>query len=261
MLLKYESNFVLGKVCLLESVSEGNYKILSSSDYRSFQKAKITLISLKIKNTMKIVKSMIVALVAMMCLPIALRAQGLATELDVEGKKTLPYPRATKAIPASAMEYDSVAGCFVVRDTIAPSRAGARDGAARTVVTRAAVAYTEDGVQYGYFGNQLSSDNMSEMKALLEPWKTEFKNLDIDGILTPASDGDETWYMQIVGVDNDDIDDADGVMRIYNDIGSTWDYKTISIDGTALRGYTHIKKIVFEDCASGSGNASPMSNV
>ena len=122
--------------------------------------------------------------------------------------------------------------------------------------TIAADAYTERGVKYGYFGDELSSDNIAEMKALLEPWKNEIKNLDIDGLLTPASDGDETWYMQIVGVDNDDIDDAGGEMRIYNDIGSYYNYKTISIDGTALRGNEHIKKIVFEDCASGSANAS-----
>ncbi|MBQ5370708.1 MAG: hypothetical protein IIU50_04030, partial [Bacteroidaceae bacterium] len=63
--------------------------------------------------------------------------------------------------------------------------------------------------------------------------------------------GKETWYMQITGVDNDDIDDLDGVMRIYNDIGSSYNYKTIAIDGTALRGNTHIQRIVFEDCASG----------
>ncbi len=55
-----------------------------------------------------------------------------------------------------------------------------------------AVAYTEDGVQYGYFGDELSSDDMAEMKTLLEPWKNEIKNLDIDSLLSPARNGDET---------------------------------------------------------------------
>ena len=204
----------------------------------------------------KILFLSVIALFAMMALPTTALADGLETTQEVKGKKRLPYPRATKAIPASAMEYDSIARCFVVRDTIAPSRAGSRSGAARTVVTRAAVVYTEKGVKYGYFGDQLSSENMAEMKALLEPWKNEIKNLDIDSVLSPARNGKETWYMQIVGVDNEDIDDLDGEMRIYNDIGSSYNYKTISIDGTALRGNEHIKKIVFEDCASGSGNAN-----
>ncbi len=118
------------------------------------------------------------------------------------------------------------------------------------------VAYTEAGVQYGYFGDELSNNDMAEIKTIIQSWADEIKNLDIDGLLTPASDGDETWYMQVVGVDNKKIDEAGGEMRIYNDIGSSYDYKTISIDGTALRGNEHIKKIVFEDCASGSANAS-----
>ena len=194
-----------------------------------------------------------VALCMTMALPTKAQTDDSVVVQEVKSKKTLPYLRATKAVPASAMEYDSIAGCFVVRDTIV---GGARTRAASTVVTRAAWGYTEDGVDYSYFGDQLSSNNMAEMKAIVEPWKNEIKNLDVDGLLSPARNGKETWYMQIVGVDNDDIDDADGVMRIYNDIGSSYNYKTISIDGTALRGNEHIKKIVFEDCASGSGNAN-----
>ena len=195
-----------------------------------------------------------VASFLMLALPTKAQTDDTGVAQEVKSKKTLPYPRATKAVPASAMEYDSIAGCFVVRDTIAPSRAAARLGASR-VVTRAAVAYTEDGVQYGYFGDQLSSDNMAEMRQIVESWTTLIPNIDIDEVLSPAPDK-ETWYMQIVGVDNDDLDDADGEMRIYNDIGTTWNYKTIAIDSTALRGNEHIKKVVFEDCASASENAN-----
>ncbi len=190
-----------------------------------------------------------------LCMTMVLQTNAqVAGSQAVQMKKTLPYPRATKATPASAMEYDSVAGCFVVRDTIAGNSTRMR--AAARVETRAAVAYTEAGVQYGYFGNQLSSDNINEMKQIVQPWVDEIKNLNIDSLLAPAKDGSETWYMQIVGVDNEKIDELGGEMRIYNDIGSTYDYKTISIDGIALRGNEHIKKIVFEDCASGSANAS-----
>ncbi len=189
-------------------------------------------------------------------LPVNAEVGGLETTQAVLIKKTLPYPRATKSVSASAMEYDSVAGCFVVRDTIVGSSSSRRSKASRSVVTRAAVAYTEDGVKYGYFGDQLSSDNMDEMRSIVQPWTNEIKNLDIDKLLTPASNGDETWYMQIVGVDNEEIEENNGEMRIYNDIGTTYNYKTISIDGTALRGNEYIKKIVFEDCASGSENAN-----
>ena len=153
----------------------------------------------------------VIALLAMMALPVKALPDGLDTTQKVKGIKTLPYPLATKAIPASAMEFDSVADCFVVRDTIvdAALRAGTRSSVAAKVVTRAAWGYTEDGVKYSYFGNQLSSDDMDEMKQLLAPWAAEFKNLDIDGILAQAP-GKETWYMQITGVDNDALDKNGG---------------------------------------------------
>ena len=101
-----------------------------------------------------------VALCMTMALPTKAQTDDSVAAQEAVSKKTLPYPRATKAVPASAMEYDSIAGCFVVRDTIAPSRAAARFGAT-SVVTRAAVAYTEAGVKYGYFGDQLSSDEQT----------------------------------------------------------------------------------------------------
>ena len=197
----------------------------------------------------------VIALFAMMALPTIALANGRETTPEVKSRKTLPYPRATKAIPASAMEFDSVADCFVVRDTITGSTSRSR--AASRVETRAAVAYTEAGVQYGYYGNQLSSKYVDEMKQLLAPWVTMFKNIEIDSILSPAP-GKTTWYMQIVGVDNNTIDKKNGEMHIYNDIGTSYNYKTIAIDSLGLRGNEHIKKIVFEDCASASENANTM---
>ena len=197
-------------------------------------------------------------LLAMQVLPISAWADSKnAVQEDTVGK-SLPYPLATKAIPASAMEYDSIAQCFVVRDTIFDTRTRSASGV--NVVTRAASTYKAKGIIYGYFGNQLSSEKMSEMQQLVEPWIAKFWNLDVDNLLSPAPDK-ETWYMQIVGVDNDALDKLNGEMRIYNDIGTIYNYKTIAIDGTALRGNEHIKSVVFEDCASASANANTMLNM
>lgn len=201
---------------------------------------------------------LVFVLLAMQVLPISAWADSKnAVQGDTVGK-TLPYPLATKAVPASAMEYDSIAQCFVVRDTIFDART--RSASGTNVVTYVASTYTEKGVIYGYFGNQLSSENMSEMQQLVEPWIPKFWNLDVDNLLSPAPDK-ETWYMQIVGVDNDALDKLNGELRIYNDIGTTYNYKTIAIDGTALRGNEHIKSVVFEDCASASANANTMLNM
>ncbi len=112
------------------------------------------------------------------------------------------------------------------------------------------------GVKYGYFGYQLSSSNIDKMQQLLKPLEAVYRNLSVDELLTPASNGNETWYMQVVGVNNEELDKKYGEMRLYNDIGTTYNYKTIAIDSTALRGNEHINKVVFEDCASASENAN-----
>ena len=93
------------------------------------------------------------ALLAIQVFPIQALADNENVVQEDAGGKTLPYPLANYAVPASAMEYDSIAQCFVVRDTIFDPRTRSASGA--KVVTRAASTYTEEGVIYGYFGNQL----------------------------------------------------------------------------------------------------------
>lgn len=107
------------------------------------------------------------ASLAMSVLPIQALADSKNVAQDDTVSKTLPYPLANYAVPASAMEYDSIAQCFVVRDTIFDART--RSASGTNVVTRAATTYTEKGIVYGYFGEQLSSDDMSAMQQLVEP--------------------------------------------------------------------------------------------
>ena len=228
----------------------------------------------------------LVLLVIALCL-MTLPTKMLADELDsipkTESRKSLSYPKATQPISASEMGYDSVAECFVVRDTIVEKTSisdsklvanaafsiepdsvakgddlcdsimGSVTLSTSSVETKAVSTINEDGVLYGYFGNQLSSDDMTEMKQIVESWTIKIPNINVDGVLTPAPDK-ETWYMQIVGINNNEIDDAGGEMRIYNDIGTIYNYKTIAIDSMGLRNNEHIKKVVFEDCASASAN-------
>ena len=191
----------------------------------------------------------------MMALPTRMLANELDSIPNIESQKALPYPKATMSVPASEMEYDSIAECFVVREVIADNTARTLSESVTTTITKAATTYTEDGVIYGYFGNQLSSDDMTEMKPIVESWTKSIPNIDVDAVLEPAPEK-ETWYMQIVDVNNDDIDNAGGEMRIYNDVGTTYNYKTIAIDSMGLRNNEHIKSVVFEDCASASANAN-----
>ena len=45
----------------------------------------------------------------MLTMPYQVWAEGSEDKREVNSVKTLPYPRTTEPIPASAMEYDSVA--------------------------------------------------------------------------------------------------------------------------------------------------------
>ena len=110
--------------------------------------------------------AILVITLCMMTLPTKTWAEGTDTIPPIENKKEHSYPRATKVIPASEMEYDSVAECFVVREFDAENSALSLSAMSST--TKAAYAYKEDGVLYGYFGDQLSSDNMAEMKQIVE---------------------------------------------------------------------------------------------
>ena len=57
------------------------------------------------------------------------------------------------------------------------------------------------------------------------------------------------YHVYIKDVKNDELDANHGKMRIYNDVGSYYHYRTVSIDHKALRGNEHIRSIEFTDCA------------
>ena len=110
---------------------------------------------------------------------------------------------------------------------------------------------TDDGQRY------YCSKDSAEMEKIVEPWAAEFRNLEPDKLL--AFDSDKTqWYTHITGLDDEYLQKHNGELRIYNDIGTSYNFKTLAIDSTSLRGNEYIKKIVFEDCASGSANTHTM---
>ena len=121
-------------------------------------------------------------------------------------------------------------------------------------------AYTEDGVKYAYYvsdstKNALTSKDEAEMEKVVTPWLSKYRNFQATDVLCPSYDG-TLYYMKASGVDNSAIDKANGVMKLYSDIGNSKDYKTIELSATAFRNNEHIKQIIFEDCAGSSGNAS-----
>ncbi len=119
--------------------------------------------------------------------------------------------------------------------------------------------FTEAGVTYSYYVSQdgdttYTNKNQDAMESIVSTWMSEYRNFKTSSVLVP--DNDETiYYLKATGVDNDAIDNLNGEMRIYNDIGTTYNYKTIALSSTGFQNNEHIKSIVFEDCASNVSNA------
>lgn len=119
----------------------------------------------------------------------------------------------------------------------------------------------EDGGIYSYFMNSngtspLSNDNWGAMLEQLESWKDRYEGLNPEDLLYKSLNdlGSELWYVRLSGVIDEDIADKDGVLTVYNDIGSNYNYKTIAIGGK-LNGNQYIKKVRFESSPSNFGNA------
>ena len=123
-------------------------------------------------------------------------------------------------------------------------------------------AFTESGVTYAYYISDdgktyYTNKNADVMRSVLVPYVSQIRNFKADDVLD-ADNSNTIYYVYASGVDNDAINKKGGELRLYNDIGSYYNYKTIAVSSTAFRNNGNIKKIVFEDCASNVSNSNTM---
>ena len=111
--------------------------------------------------------------------------------------------------------------------------------------------FTVEGVRYHYYRKAdetgaLKNDNdgRAEMMNQIRTWNADYQQFNVADLLD-AKDGKNVYYCYIIGVDNSKLDSKDGVMRIYNDPGSTYNYKNIALGRNAIAGNTHVKAIEF----------------
>lgn len=124
------------------------------------------------------------------------------------------------------------------------------------------VDFDEAGVKYHVYKDaeerdklQSNAEGKAEMMETLKWWNSEYKNFNAASLLTTNDDKDNVYYCSIVGVDDEDIDDEGGVMRIYNDPGDTYTYKTLQLGRDAIRGNSHVKYIEFWQTAGDAENS------
>ena len=70
-----------------------------------------------------------------------------------------------------------------------------------------------------------SGEGNKAMMETLKYWNADYQEFTASSLLTTSSEN--IWYSQVIGVDASSLDN--GTMRIYNDPGSQYNYKTISI--------------------------------
>ena len=143
---------------------------------------------------------------------------------------------------------------FLTSDTWAPYRN-------RIIIYDATVNdETVNGVKYHYYRDATetkpltNNDKQEMLDNHLRIWNADYKNFNAADLLE-TNDNATVYYTYVVGVDNGDIDGADGVMRIYNDMGSNYNYKTLALGRNAIKGNTHVKAIEFYQ-TNGNGENS-----
>ncbi len=75
----------------------------------------------------------------------------------------------------------------------------------------------------------------------LQFWNADYQQFKASSLLSNSSKN--IWYTQVIGADDGYLKDNGGVMRVYNDPGSQYNYKTIAIK--SLGGSKEVKHIEF----------------
>ena len=89
-----------------------------------------------------------------------------------------------------------------------------------------------NGATYSYWrdnqGEALKNDDAGHesLLSVIRYWNADYQQFNATSLLTNSSEN--VWYTQVIGVDAGSLDN--GTMRIYNDPGSYYNYKTIAIN-------------------------------
>ncbi len=136
-----------------------------------------------------------------------------------------------------------------------------KDNRSRIIIYDATVEdFTVNGVKYHKFRNNdetvalTNNEKDQMMDNHVRIWNADYQQFNAASLLD-TKDGATVYYTYVVGVDDDDIDDAGGVMRIYNDPGSYYNYKTLALGRTAIAGNEHVKTIEFYQTNGNSDNS------
>ncbi len=169
----------------------------------------------------------------------------------------------------SSIASDAFAGCSQMKISVHPEAYRSflasdtwRPWRSRIQINEFSSAdFTVDGVKYRWFRDYqdleaLKNDDSgkSQMMKQIGTWSGNYQQFSAASLLD-TKDGCNVYYTSVVGIDDEDIDDENGLVRIYNDPGSYYNYKTINLQSGALAGNTHVKAIEFHQTNGNSSNS------
>ena len=121
------------------------------------------------------------------------------------------------------------------------------------------VDFTVNGAKYSQLrstsGQELknSAEDHATLIQMLRSWNADYQEFTANNLLSTSSEN--VWYTTIVGYDDDYLKSNDGVMRIYNDPGAYYNYKTIAITRNAFKGSKELRAIEFGQTNGRSSNS------
>ena len=123
---------------------------------------------------------------------------------------------------------------------------------------------TVNGAVYSFLkaedGSALSNadDQHEEIMKTLRLWNADYQNFNAASLLSDKSrtpDNANIWYTTVKGADASYLKNNNGVLRIYNDPGSYYNYKTIAIRKGAFENCDDLKAVEFWQTNGRSDNS------
>ena len=121
-----------------------------------------------------------------------------------------------------------------------------------------------DGTVYSFLkaedGTALSNadEQHEEIMKTLRLWNADYQEFNAASLLSDKSrteDNANIWYTMVKGADSDYLKSHDGVLRIYNDPGSYYNYKTIAIRRGAFENCEDLQAVEFWQTNGRSNNS------
>jgi hypothetical protein len=160
----------------------------------------------------------------------------------------------TSGVTVAANAFEGTSAQIAVDPSVYQSYLADKNWSAHSSRFSIYAAKVEDmsvnGAVYSYMRNtkgeplKNSNSDHATLMETLRYWNADYQEFTASSLLSTRDD-QNIWYASVVGCDDSYLKSNDGTMRIYNDPGSYYNYKTIVIGRNAFKDSKELKHIEF----------------